>query len=62
MQNISAAVAASDNDCDGDDGENGGGDNDGDGDNDNDDNCDSHGTQANIREVKLYACHDFKRI
>lgn len=40
----------------------GGSDDDGDGkNNDNDDNCDSHGTRANIREVKVFTCHDFKR-
>ena len=50
-------------DGDGDDENDGGGnDDDGDGDNDSDNNCDSHGTQANIREVKLSTCRNFKRI
>lgn len=54
-------------DADGDGGDDvidndGGSDDDGDGNNnDNDDNCDSHGTRANIREVKVFTCHDFKR-
>lgn len=47
MQNLAAAAVVADNDDE----------------NDNEDNehCDSHETQAQVREVKLTTCHDFKR-